>query len=533
MLLAQIISHLEPYGPVPIQLPNPSASLLGVRIAPGKEGGANSNLLNIYTAKEFLSLSLEEGYAGSILVCGGDASALPQCAGLPKQANAVALTKPAAKSEIADLLSELFANEQLHFSGEQALLRAQAEGRGIQHLIDVAYTILKNPLFISDLSNKYVATAYDENTFAPDSPFAGFILDDILYSSIGPGGHKFINRNKLDEALKDRSTPLRVFHKVFKTESLFSNICIENVMVGRIFMCAIEHPFTDTEVELFSFLVKLCGKEFKREGNVFFNLYARDSMCLVDLISNSYVDKVMLSRCTMFFGLKPGCRYQIAASAALKYESSDLAPALLSSHLHYAFPNLPITLHERRLIVFFPLYGDDALEKNIKALQEFYNRHHVKFGLSNIYNDLARSPKEFAQAAQAADLGTVFCPEQSVFQYKDLVVFELLTNYQRNHKIISLVAPEIIAVYEADQKKGSDYLPTLTAYLRYGGRSQKICSELHIHKNTLLYREEKLRTTFGLQLDDGDARFRYYLSLVIMRVLEVQFPGLPEFPPDD
>lgn len=522
MQLDQIISLLSAYELVPVQLPCPSVNLLGIRVAPGRQGGTNPNLINLYTAEEFSCLSLEEDYTGSILVCDGDCSALSRSTGIPKTANVITLGRPAAKDEIADALSELFAREQLLSSGMQAMLRAQAEGKGIQRLVDVAYTILKNPIFVSDLSNKYVAAVYDENTFDPEGTFAGFILDDILYNFISSTGHGFISRNKLDEALKNRTRPLRIFHEIFQTECLFSNIRIESVVAGRIFMCAMEHPFTDADVELFSFLVNICDRELKREGGVFFNLYAQDSMCLVDLISNSYMDEVMSSRCTMVFHLKPGCRYQIAASVAQKYEPGDVAQALLMSHLHYAFPNLPLTIHDQRLVIFFPIYSDDAPGKNIRALQEFHVRHHVKFGLSNVYDHLGRSPEEFAKAVQAADLGNIFYPEQGVFQFKDMTVLELLTNYQRNHKIISLVAPEIFTIYDVDQKKGSDYLPTLSAYLRHGGRSQKICSELHIHKNTLLYRVEKLRTAFGLQLDDGEAQFRYYLSLVILRVLSIQ-----------
>lgn len=528
MQLAQIISCLDGYGPVPIQLPSPSANLLGARVTPDRAGGSNPALLHLCTEEEFSCLSLSGQYCGSILVCGGGPAVLAAHTPLPEQANVVALTRPAAKSEIADLLSEQFAQERLLPSGMQAMLRAQAEGRGIQRLIDVAYTVLKNPIFVSDLSNKYIAAVYDEDTFDPEGTFAGFILDDILYNFISSSGHHFISRNKLDEVLQNRSKPLRIFHEIFQTEALYSNIRIESVPAGRIFMCAIEHPFTEANVELFTFLVNICERELRREGSIFFDPYAQDSMCLVHLISNGYVDEVMVSRCTMLFRLKPGCRYQIAVSVAQKNGPEDAALALLMSHLHYAFPNLPLAFHQHRLVIFFPIYSDDAPAKNIALLQDFYASHHVKFGLSSVYDDLGRSPDEFEKAVETADLGNIFCPEDCVFQHKDMVVYELLTNYQRNHKIISLVSPEIFAIYDADREKGSEYLPTLVAYLRYGGRSHKICNALHIHKNTLLYRVERLRTAFGLQLDDGDAQFRYYLSLVILKVVETQHRALPQ-----
>lgn len=535
MQLSQIVSCLVGYKPVAVQLPAPSEDLLGTRITPPEQpDGADSALLCLCTGAELARLALDGGYSGSILVCEGGAAVLAAPPSLPERANVIVLTRPAPKAEVADLLSQQFVRERALYSGMQTLLRAQAEGRGIQRLIDAAYTVLKNPIFVSDLSNQYIAAVYDEDTFDPEGAFAGFILDDILFNFISSSGHRFISRNKLDNALQGRSEPLRIFHEVFGTEALFANLRIENISVGRIFMCAIEHPFTDTDVELFRFLISICERELRKEDRLFFDPYAQDSMCLVNLISVSYVDEVMASRCTMFFRLKPGCRYQLAASAPLRHRPGSAVPTLLMSHLHYAFPNLPLALHRQRLVIFFPIYADEAPDQNIAALQEFYASHRVKFGLSDVYSDLGRSPEEFERAAHTADLGSFFCPENCVFQHKDLVIYELLTSYQRSQKIISLVSPEIFAICQADREKGTEYLPTLSAYLRFGGRSQKICSELHIHKNTLLYRMEKLRSTFGLQLDDGDAQFRYYLSLIILKVVETQqhTPPPDALPPD-
>jgi DNA-binding PucR family transcriptional regulator len=70
-----------------------------------------------------------------------------------------------------------------------------------------------------------------------------------------------------------------------------------------------------------------------------------------------------------------------------------------------------------------------------------------------------------------------------------------------------------------------DHRQMLHEYLRTGSNQHLAARNLYIHRNTMAYRVDKIAEITGLDLEDGDTRFRLYLSykikeLTTQRMLE-------------
>lgn len=72
---------------------------------------------------------------------------------------------------------------------------------------------------------------------------------------------------------------------------------------------------------------------------------------------------------------------------------------------------------------------------------------------------------------------------------------------------------------EADQESGRDDLETLYVYIENGLNGNAAAKELHIHRNTLINRLERIQEILGLPLDDRDVVL--FLRLCF-RILEMQ-----------
>ena len=59
---------------------------------------------------------------------------------------------------------------------------------------------------------------------------------------------------------------------------------------------------------------------------------------------------------------------------------------------------------------------------------------------------------------------------------------------------------------EADRKRNSNDLEILRTYLYLEGKVNAVCNKLHMHRNTVLYRLEKIRAIVSADLDDSDVR---------------------------
>ncbi|WP_406335437.1 PucR family transcriptional regulator [Streptomyces sp. NBC_00203] len=64
-----------------------------------------------------------------------------------------------------------------------------------------------------------------------------------------------------------------------------------------------------------------------------------------------------------------------------------------------------------------------------------------------------------------------------------------------------------------DAAHGTDYVPTLHAWLEHQGNIRTAAEQLHVHANTLRYRLTKIEQTVGIDLADPDIRLVLALQL--------------------
>ncbi|MBQ6701028.1 MAG: helix-turn-helix domain-containing protein, partial [Oscillospiraceae bacterium] len=72
---------------------------------------------------------------------------------------------------------------------------------------------------------------------------------------------------------------------------------------------------------------------------------------------------------------------------------------------------------------------------------------------------------------------------------------------------------EIEAIQQYDADNNSELLLTLEKYLYYVDDPVSAAKSLNIHRNTLLYRINKIKELTGLDLSNGDERFKVQLYL--------------------
>lgn len=77
--------------------------------------------------------------------------------------------------------------------------------------------------------------------------------------------------------------------------------------------------------------------------------------------------------------------------------------------------------------------------------------------------------------------------------------------------------PEILRLQAYDQEFGTDYLDTLQTYLFFRNVITA-ANHLHIHRNTMNYRIQKIIEITGLKLTEGEDLYKIWLSCLILDV---------------
>lgn len=78
---------------------------------------------------------------------------------------------------------------------------------------------------------------------------------------------------------------------------------------------------------------------------------------------------------------------------------------------------------------------------------------------------------------------------------------------------------ELLAMRDWDRLRGTDYLPTLSAFIRHYGNRRETAAALKTHVNTVIYRLQKMEELFGLDFSAPETLIHTVFALRLMEYL--------------
>ena len=73
-------------------------------------------------------------------------------------------------------------------------------------------------------------------------------------------------------------------------------------------------------------------------------------------------------------------------------------------------------------------------------------------------------------------------------------------------------------ILEYDRKHEGQYLETLENYLRFGGSFQAMSEAMYTHRNTLMYRMNKIKKMLGTDLSSSEEKLSLQMACLIMHM---------------
>jgi sugar diacid utilization regulator len=141
----------------------------------------------------------------------------------------------------------------------------------------------------------------------------------------------------------------------------------------------------------------------------------------------------------------------------------------------------------------------------------------VTVGLGRDFPSFEHMAESFRQAELAVELGQTLWGGKRAIHYDDLGVHRVLFSV-REHE--GMMPPGLQRMIDYDAEHGTDYVRTLSAYLRHMGRLRPAAQQLGIHRNTLEYRIARIGELAGVDLDDPDNRLALDLGV---RLLDLKY----------
>lgn len=134
-----------------------------------------------------------------------------------------------------------------------------------------------------------------------------------------------------------------------------------------------------------------------------------------------------------------------------------------------------------------------------------------RVGVGDLCATVADYPRSLRHAQQALTL-TAESSKTEVILFDDLGVYKLFASTADTSDLRDFIAKWLQPIIDYDDSHSSDLIKTLTSYLRSGGSLRNTSEELMIHRSTVKYRLERVKSLTNYDLNEPATRFSVQLA---------------------
>ena len=193
-------------------------------------------------------------------------------------------------------------------------------------------------------------------------------------------------------------------------------------------------------------------------------------------------------------------------------DDRQIAP-YYASLLNRMFPDEPFLplVYESHLILLAYAPSELGFDSLTVKLAHFFSTHHLRCGVSNHFRRMS-DLRGYCDQARAA---LTIEPGEGLHFYRDVMLAHMLSHIPPDQTRF-LISPDIFRLQEASRDYSFSPVDTLKAYLECNCNLARTAERLFLHKNTLLYRLNHIRSIIRCDLNDADDRLLLMLSFKLL-----------------
>ena len=184
-----------------------------------------------------------------------------------------------------------------------------------------------------------------------------------------------------------------------------------------------------------------------------------------------------------------------------------------------------ISINETDIAVVKQISADTTTEDLDKLAHEMEdvlrNELYVKsvIGIGTVVNHLRELAEAYKDAQTAIEVGKVFDTEKSVINYKNLGIGRLI--YQLPTTLCEMFLSEVFEM-SSIEALDQETLFTINKFFENNLNVSETSRKLFVHRNTLVYRLEKIKKQTGLDLREFDHAIVFKVALMVRKYLSSQ-----------
>lgn len=432
------------------------------------------------------------------------------------------LTTAIELEDIYPSLISMFIDDSVVNACIKQMLQARLE-KGTKEMLNICAGYIKSDILIMDQTGRALEQAFYHSDEALLDTFHLLYLQENIapFKEVLPG-EMYVDEF-LQRVMENRGVEA-YFDPVVDKYVIIKHIKVNHISIAKIYAFSDTMHFRIPDIEILGMLSEFMSEDLARNPIYKINYRQKYESFLVRLLeanvtNNEVFEKEKESLGIQFKGLY--CVAVISFQAGFPPEEIMRSLETLKAKIMAELPQTFSIIYENSLVVIFNLEKekrifaqDNAVLRKLTALDQ------VVIGISRYSEKLEDIHKLYIQAVRAGKNGLLF-KNQMITYYGEITKYVILETLQEQEDLIGLVDDDIMQLYRLSKERQKELLFTLYYYLLYTGNVLEVANKMHVHKNTIFYRLEKIRNMFGSDLEDGETSLRYLFSFEILKYLKL------------
>lgn len=349
----------------------------------------------------------------------------------------------------------------------------------LQTAMDELRAITRIDLCVMDLEGKTIAATFSDMDIAEDTVRA--FADSMADSQVIQGYHFF-----------------KVFDDRTMEYILIARGSGEDVyMIGKVAVSEIQNLI-------------IAYKERFDKNNFIQNLLL-DNLLLIDIYNRAKKLHIDVEARRIVFIIET------------KHEKDNLALETMKSLFAMKTKDFITAVDERNIILVKELKENEdypEMEETAKVMLDMLNTEamsSVRISYGTIVNEIKQVSKSYKEAQMALDVGKIFYTEKNIIAYNTLGIGRLI--YQLPIPLCKMFMQEIFGEHMPDTFD-EETLVTINKFFDNNLNVSETSRQLYIHRNTLVYRLEKLQKSTGLDIRVFDDALTFKIALMVVNYMK-------------
>ena len=248
------------------------------------------------------------------------------------------------------------------------------------------------------------------------------------------------------------------------------------------------------------------------DRNNFFQNLLLDNMLLIDVYNRARKLKVEVNA------------PRVIILVEVKHASDNTAQELLGSMYAPHTGDYVTAVDENSVILIKSLsktQSYDEVQKIATTIVDMMNTEamlDVRVAYGTIVDELKDLSKSYKEAKMALEVGRIFYAEKRVNAYNTLGIGRLI--YQLPESLCRIFIDEIFGGKEVPDDLDEETLNTINKFFENNLNVSETSRQLFVHRNTLVYRIEKLEKSSGLDVRKFDDALTFKIALMVISYMK-------------